>query len=129
AGEDGRLCLGSALCADRVDDLLQDVLSQSEGNEGLFERRCDMSEQKHGQDMTEDKMIESTEAGEWVSIGDNAERGRFWQQAARQVIDSKRKRISILIPERDLARLKARAVEEGMPYQTLINSILHKYVS
>ncbi|MGF7004856.1 hypothetical protein J2X50_000487 [Aminobacter sp. BE322] len=28
----------------------------------------------------------------------------------------------------DLARLKARAAEEGMPYQTLINSILHKYV-
>ncbi|CAI2934003.1 protein of unknown function [Aminobacter niigataensis] len=32
------------------------------------------------------------------------------------------------VAERDLARLKARAAEEGMPYQTLINSILHKYV-
>lgn len=40
----------------------------------------------------------------------------------------RRQRISISIPERDLTRLKARAAEEGMPYQTLINSILHKYV-
>jgi len=33
-----------------------------------------------------------------------------------------------MISERDLLRLKARAAEKGMPYQTLINSILHKYV-
>ena len=44
------------------------------------------------------------------------------------LLDGKRQRISISIPERDLARLKTRAAEEGMPYQTLINSIFHKYV-
>ncbi|MGN6469603.1 MAG: CopG family antitoxin [Rhizobiaceae bacterium] len=44
------------------------------------------------------------------------------------MLDGRRQRISISVPERDLARLKARAAEEGMPYQTLINSILHKYV-
>ena len=45
-----------------------------------------------------------------------------------RTLDGKRRRISISIPERDLVKLKTRAAEEGMPYQTLINSILHKYV-
>lgn len=71
----------------------------------------------------------SHEAGEWVSVGRIEERREFWRKAAVSVLDGKRKRISLLVPERDLARLKARAAEEGMPYQTLINSILHKAVS
>jgi predicted DNA binding CopG/RHH family protein len=73
-------------------------------------------------------LIESTERGEWVSVGDVEARRAFWREAAKGALDGKRQRISISVPERDLARLKARAAEEGMPYQTLINSILHKYV-
>ncbi len=73
-------------------------------------------------------LIESSERGEWVSVGNIEEQRAFWKQAARQTLDAKRKRISISIPERDLVKLKTRAAEEGMPYQTLINSILHKYV-
>jgi predicted DNA binding CopG/RHH family protein len=65
----------------------------------------------------------------WISAADIAEESAFWQKAAKEALDGKRRRISISIPERDLARLKTRAAEEGMPYQTLINSILHKYVS
>lgn len=88
-----------------------------------------MERKKHKLDAEERDMIESTERGEWVSVGDMEARSAFWQKAARETLDGKRRRISISIPERDLARLKARAAEEGMPYQTLINSILHKYVS
>lgn len=73
-------------------------------------------------------LIESSERGEWASVGDIEQQRAFWKEAARQTLDGKRKRISISIPERDLVRLKTRAAEEGMPYQTLINSILHKYV-
>jgi predicted DNA binding CopG/RHH family protein len=73
-------------------------------------------------------LIESTERGEWVSVGNIEQQRAFWKEAARRTLDGKRKRISISIPERDLALLKTRAAEEGMPYQTLINSILHKYV-
>jgi predicted DNA binding CopG/RHH family protein len=73
-------------------------------------------------------LIESTERGEWTSIGDIEARRALWKEAAARTLSGKRQRISISIPERDLARLKARAAEEGMPYQTLINSILHKYV-
>lgn len=61
--------------------------------------------------------------------GESAEEQRaFWQKVARDTLDGERQRISISIPKRDLAKLKTRAAEEGMPYQTLINSILHKYV-
>ena len=79
-------------------------------------------------DSEERELSESTERGEWVSVGDIEARRDFWREVARGALDGKRQRISISIPERDLARLKARAAEEGMPYQTLINSILHKYV-
>ena len=79
-------------------------------------------------DAEERDLIESTERGEWFSVGDIEARRAFWKEAAKGALDGKRQRISISIPERDLARLKARAAEEGMPYQTLINSILHKYV-
>jgi predicted DNA binding CopG/RHH family protein len=47
------------------------------------------------------------------------------EEAARNTL--KRKRISIMVRERDLEKLKAKAAKLGMPYQTLINSILHQY--
>ena len=47
------------------------------------------------------------------------------------ILDSARKtrNINIRISETDLNQLKSRSQEEGLPYQTLIASILHKYVS
>ncbi len=51
------------------------------------------------------------------------------QRIARATINEQRTRISLRLPNTDLQRLKARALREGMPYQTLINSILHKSVS
>jgi predicted DNA binding CopG/RHH family protein len=77
----------------------------------------------------EDALIASSERGEWVSVGNIEERRAYWEQVARNTLDGKRRRISISVNERDLMKLKTRAAEEGMPYQTLINSILHKYVS
>ena len=49
--------------------------------------------------------------------------------AARATINEERAKISLRLPKSDLARLKAKALREGMPYQTLINSILHKAVA
>lgn len=88
-----------------------------------------MSKSKLGSELSEQEIIVLSETDEWVPVGEIEERKRLWQNAARDTIDGKRQRISISIPERDLARLKAKALEQGMPYQTLINSILHKYVS
>jgi predicted DNA binding CopG/RHH family protein len=79
-------------------------------------------------DEEERELIAMSEEDGWVSVGDIEEQRKFWQQVARNTLDGERQRISISVPKRDLLRLKARAAEEGMPYQTLINSILHKYV-
>jgi predicted DNA binding CopG/RHH family protein len=51
------------------------------------------------------------------------------QAAAQATLDAQRTKISLRVNNSDLAKLKARAAQEGMPYQTLINSILHKAVS
>ncbi|MCG2725265.1 MAG: antitoxin [Elusimicrobia bacterium] len=41
----------------------------------------------------------------------------------------KNKRINIRLSERDLIHIQRKAVEEGLPYQTLVSSILHKYIA
>lgn len=48
------------------------------------------------------------------------------KSAASATINDERIKISLRLPKSDLQRLKAKALREGMPYQTLINSILHK---
>lgn len=49
--------------------------------------------------------------------------------AARNTIDEASTKISLRISQSDLARVKARALREGIPYQTLIKSIIHQAVS
>jgi len=41
----------------------------------------------------------------------------------------KDKRLNIRISERDLLELQKKAVNEGLPYQTYVSSILHKFVN
>jgi predicted DNA binding CopG/RHH family protein len=42
---------------------------------------------------------------------------------------TKRKAINLKVLETDIEGFKAKALQEGMPYQTLINSVLHKYIT
>jgi predicted DNA binding CopG/RHH family protein len=79
-------------------------------------------------DAEERDIMALSEDDGWVSAKDIEIERALWRDAALRALGGERQRISISIPRRDLARLKARAAEEGMPYQTLINSILHKYV-
>ena len=41
----------------------------------------------------------------------------------------KRKAINIKMLESDIEALKSKALQEGIPYQTLINSVIHKYIT
>ena len=50
------------------------------------------------------------------------------QAAARATMAEPSTKVSIRLPRTDLARIKARALREGIPYQTLIKSILHQAV-
>ncbi len=81
-------------------------------------------------DDEEKKLIEIIE-GEDYEIGKSfmtPERLEELQAAAKATINEERVKVSIRVPKTDLLRLKAQAMREGMPYQTLINSILHKAV-
>lgn len=77
-----------------------------------------------------------TEEKEWLAAYEssdfesdlNADRLAFLRKAAEETV-KKDKRINIRISSRDLEALQRRALEEGLPYQTLVSSILHKYVS
>jgi len=75
----------------------------------------------------EKSILKDFDAGEFKSVL-TPERKKMLQTAAEETF-KKNKRINIRISERDLQTLQRRAMEEGMPYQTLISSVLHKYVS
>ena len=76
-------------------------------------------------DDEEKQLLEEIENGEWASVKDFAKRKKELQQIARNTLN-KTRNINIRLSERDLARLKRKAAEEGIPYQTLASSILHK---
>jgi len=78
-------------------------------------------------DQEEKELLDAFEAGEFESVL-TEERLSYLAQAAEETF-KKDKRINIRISSRDLAALQRRALKEGLPYQTLVSSILHKYVS
>ena len=79
-------------------------------------------------DKDEMRLLESVESGEWVSVaGSDLEVARY-QEYAKGTF-KKDRRINIRISGKDLDALQKRALIEGIPYQTLIASVLHKYVS
>ncbi len=76
----------------------------------------------------EQELLKSFENEEWRSVsGKKREVGRL-QDYARATF-KKDRRINVRISSKDLNALQTRALEEGIPYQTLVSSILHKYVS
>ncbi len=75
----------------------------------------------------EAQIIKDFEAGEFESIL-TPKRQKILQATAQETF-KKNKRINIRISSRDLESLQKRALEEGIPYQTLVSSVLHKYVS
>lgn len=78
-------------------------------------------------DDEEQDILDAYEADEFESDL-TPERRLFLARVAEETI-KKDKRINIRISSRDLSAIRRRAMEQGMPYQTLVSSILHKYVS
>ena len=79
-------------------------------------------------DEKEKELLDSFEKGEWKSRSNLSDRKEELKNYARATI-KKDKRVNIRISERDLKELQRIALREGLPYQTLISSILHKYVT
>ena len=76
----------------------------------------------------ESELIKSVEAGEWSSVSNLSTMKERLMKAASETA-RKDYRINVRISRRDVEALKTKALEEGIPYQTLVTSILHKYVT
>lgn len=79
-------------------------------------------------DRFEADVLAAYEKGEFKSINPSkVELEKF--KAAATATFLKEKRVNIRLSTPDLMDIQARALEEGMPYQTLIASVLHKFVT
>jgi predicted DNA binding CopG/RHH family protein len=76
----------------------------------------------------EKNILDSYESGEWKSTGNIISKANEYSKIAKNTL-KKEKRINIRLNEKDLELIQNIAVEEGIPYQTLISSLIHKYVS
>jgi len=74
------------------------------------------------------ELLEAIEKGEFVSV-------KNLDQAKKDAIDvakntlNKTKNINIRLSEKDLQKIKTKAVEDGLPYQTLVSSIIHRFIN
>ena len=76
----------------------------------------------------EKELIASVERGEWTSVKKNGKDLLRFREAARETL-RKDARINIRLTKRDFFNLKTKALKEGMPYQTLVASVIHKYLT
>ena len=78
-------------------------------------------------DQEEKKLLKDFEKGVLVSAHNKAETSRY-RSAAKATLNRVRT-INLRLSERDLQKMKARAAQKGIPYQTLATSVLHEYTS
>ena len=78
-------------------------------------------------DVYELEILKAFESGQLKSIASKSELAKF--KAAARASAIKDKRVNIRLSSVDLTDIQVRAMEEGVPYQTLITSVLHKYVN
>ena len=79
-------------------------------------------------DQEEKDLMESIEHEEWRSVKNIKIEKERAIAAARNTL-KKDKRINLRFTQKDYRRIKIKAIEEGIPYQTLISSIVHKYLN
>ena len=79
-------------------------------------------------DEEEKDILESYQRGEWMPVKNPKAEIKKLRQYARNTLQ-KDKRINIRMSSKDLDQVQVIAVQEGIPYQTLISSIIHKYVA
>jgi len=78
-------------------------------------------------DEEENELMESLENEDWETVY-HAEQEREKAMAAARGTLRKNKRINLRLTEKDYHQIQVKAIEEGVPYQTLISSIVHKYL-
>ena len=76
-------------------------------------------------DAEEKDILDSFNRGEWISKNENLDK---YKEAAKQTF-AKTHRINFRVSEKDFRSIQVRAREEGIPYQTLVSSVIHKYLT
>jgi predicted DNA binding CopG/RHH family protein len=81
---------------------------------------------KYNLESEEQKILESFENDEFVSVFSSERKKELIEMAKNTT--KKSRRINIRLSERDFERINIKAIEENIPYQTLIGSLIHKYL-
>ncbi len=76
----------------------------------------------------EHEILNAYEKDNFSSVPNVKKEIKKYREYAKATLQ-KNKRINIRISERDLIHIQRKAVEEGLPYQTLVSSILHKFIT
>ena len=76
----------------------------------------------------EKEIAESVERGDWRSVRGVKKQIKRYQEYAKATVRND-KRVNIRMSEKDLIRIRKKAMEERLPYQTLISSVLHRYAN
>jgi predicted DNA binding CopG/RHH family protein len=76
----------------------------------------------------EQQLLAAFERGALPSVITSEEALRRYQEYARATL-GKQHRVNIRLSDQTLAGIRSRAAEEGMPYQTLMATVLHKYTT
>ena len=76
----------------------------------------------------EKEILNAYEKGRFSSIPNIKKEVAKYREYAKSTLQ-KNKRLNIRISERDLIHIQKKAVEEGLPYQTFISSLLHKFIT
>lgn len=79
-------------------------------------------------DKEEKELMESIEQDDWKPIKNIKQEKEKVISAAQNTL-KKDKRINLRISEKDYHQIQIKAIEEGIPYQTFISSIIHKYLN
>ena len=79
-------------------------------------------------DKEERDLMESIEQDEWSPVKNIKQEKEKAMVAARNTL-KKDKRINLRLTQKDYHQIQIKAVEEGVPYQTFISSIIHKYLN
>ena len=79
-------------------------------------------------DQEEEDLMESIERDEWQPVKNIDQEREKAIEAARNTL-KKNKRINLRLTQKDYHQIQIKAIEEGIPYQTLISSLVHKYLN
>ena len=79
-------------------------------------------------DQEEEDLMKSIERDEWQPVKNIDQEREKAIEAARSTL-KKDKRVNLRLTQKDYHQIQIKAIEEGIPYQTLISSLVHKYLN